>query len=86
MLVGRRVVTTAAVTLSAALQISAPAPRPPCHEVAAVGEEKPLAAAQPTHGVRHQYFAALRLRGNLRGQDHRRAEEVVVFFYRLRRR
>ncbi len=48
-------------------------------EVAAVGEEEPFARAEAAHRVRHQYLSALRLRGDARRQDHRRAEQVAIF-------
>src|SRR5713101_4406153 len=53
------------------------------HELAAVREEEALAAAQPAHRIRHQYLAAVRLRGDARRQDHGRPKQITVLFDRL---
>src|SRR5439155_17959630 len=50
------------------------------YELAAVREQEPLPAAQPPHRISHQDLPSFSLSGDPRRENHRRAEEVAVFF------
>jgi len=54
-------------------------------ELAVVSEQESLAAAQPAHSVRDEHLAGPSLGCDARRQDHRRSEQVAVFFDRLAR-
>jgi len=50
------------------------------HQLSTIAEQEPLSGAQAPHVVRDQNLPAIRLRRDTRSQDHRRSEEVAVFF------